>query len=123
MTTSILNDIKKALNLVEENTDFDIPIIMFINGIFPTLKQLGVGPDEGFAIEDDSATWDDFLGTDPLLNSTKSYVFLKARLIFDPPTTSYQIEAFNKMAQEFEWRLNVERESEIWTDPTIVVEV
>lgn len=107
---SILNTIKKALGLDPSYDVFDTDIVMHINSTFATLNQLGVGPEEGFSIEDDSATWQDFLGlveTNKLL-SVKSYMYLKVRLLFDPPTTSFAIEAMKKNAEEYEWRLNVQ---------------
>lgn len=107
---SILNTIKKALGLDPSYDVFDTDIVMHINSTFATLNQLGVGPEEGFSIEDDSATWQDFLGlveTNKLL-SVKSYMYLKVRLLFDPPTTSFAIDAMKKNAEEYEWRLNVQ---------------
>lgn len=104
---SILESVKKALGLTEEYAVFDPEIIMYINSTFSTLTQLGVGPEEGFAIEDNTSKWDTFLQGDKRLNSVKSYMYLKVRLIFDPPATSYLISAFEKQAQELEWRLNV----------------
>ena len=107
---SILNTIKKALGLDPSYDVFDTDIVMHINSTFATLNKLGVGPEEGFSIEDDSATWQDFLGlveTNKLL-SVKSYMYLKVRLLFDPPTTSFAIDAMKKNAEEYEWRLNVQ---------------
>ena len=107
---SILNTIKKALGLDPSYDVFDTDIVMHINSTFATLNQLGVGPEEGFSIEDDNATWQDFLGlveTNKLL-SVKSYMYLKVRLLFDPPTTSFAIDAMKKNAEEYEWRLNVQ---------------
>lgn len=107
---SILNTIKKALGLDPSYDVFDTDIVMHINSTFATLNQLGVGPEEGFSIEDASATWQDFLGlgeTNKLL-SVKSYMYLKVRLLFDPPTTSFAIDAMKKNAEEYEWRLNVQ---------------
>lgn len=109
---SILNTIKKALGLDPSYDVFDTDIVMHINSTFATLSQLGVGPEEGFSIEDDSATWQDFLGlveTNKLL-FVKSYMYLKVRLLFDPPTTSFAIDAMKKNAEEYEWRLNVQTE-------------
>lgn len=91
---------------------------MHINTAFSTLNQIGIGPDAGFMIEDASATWDQFLGDDPRLNSVKTYVYLKVRLIFDPPATSFVINAIEKQIEEIEWRLHVKREGESWINPT-----
>jgi hypothetical protein len=114
---SILNGTKKTLNLDPSYTAFDSNIVLFINGVFTTLMQLGIGPVDGFAIEDETATWDDFIGPNLKYNAVKTYVYLRVRLLFDPPTTSYLIEALNKQAEELEWRLNVIREGTEWVDP------
>lgn len=128
METSILNSTKKVLGIAQDYTVFDEDIIMHINTAFSTLTQLGVGPPEGFMIEDATAVWSDFIpdypvdpegptGDDFQYNSVKSYVFLKVSMLFDPPQTSYLITAKEKQIQELEWRLNVHREETGWTDP------
>jgi hypothetical protein len=117
MSESILNSIKKILGLSEDYLVFDPDIILHINSAFGTLNQLGIGPVEGFAIEDDTATWADFLGTDLRLNAVKQYIGLKVRIVFDPPDTSYYLAAMEKQIQEHEWRLNVVREGDSWVDP------
>lgn len=108
---SILNSIKKILNIAPEYTEFDADIIMHINSTFSTLHQLGIGPIDGFMIEDDEAMWDDFLLGDDRLNSVKTYMGLKVRLPFDPPASSFGITAMEKQIAEHEWRLNVTRET------------
>lgn len=117
MENSILKSTKKILGLDPEYTVFDLDIITHINSTFSTLTQLGVGPVDGFSIEDDSAEWADFINDDLKLNSVKTYVYLKVRLVFDTPTTSYLIAAFEKQISELEWRLNVNREDTDWVDP------
>lgn len=117
MTDSILTSIKKNLGVDEGYEVFDPDILIYINSAFSTLTQLGVGPTEGFMIEDKAATWDTFLGTDPRLNAVKTYIQLRVRMLFDPPQTSYLVEAMKQQIQEHEWRLNVHMESTIWTDP------
>lgn len=117
MTDSILTSIKKNLGVEDDYEVFDPDIIMYINSAFSTLNQLGVGPDEGFMIEDKTATWSTFLGTDPRLNAVKTYVQLRTKMLFDPPQTSYLLAAMEKQIQEHEWRLNVFMEHTIWTDP------
>jgi hypothetical protein len=107
ITDSILTSIKKILGIEEDYTVFDPDIIMHINSVFMTLNQLGVGPLSGFQIEDKTAVWGDYIGEDLNLNAVKTYVYLKVRLLFDPPTTSYLITAFKENIQEQEWRLNV----------------
>lgn len=103
---SILTSIKKLLGISEEYEQFDQDLIMHINSVFLILNQLGVGPSEGFFIYDDTAIWDDFLeGAN--IELVKSYMYLKVKLLFDPPLSSAVIEANNRMISEFEWRLNV----------------
>ena len=116
-TDSILSSTKKTLGLAPEYTPFDHDVIMHINTVFSFLNQLGVGPAEGFMIEDDTATWDEFI-TDARLNSVKSYVYLRVRLLFDPPTTSFVLSAVQEQIKELEWRINVYRE--LYTDPTVI---
>lgn len=118
MSDSILTSIKKNLGVDETYEVFDPDIIMYINSALATLTQLGVGPAEGFMIEDKTATWATFLGTDPRLSPVKTYVQLRTRMLFDPPQTSYLVEAMKQQIQEHEWRMNVHMESTIWTDPT-----
>lgn len=103
---SILTSVKKMLGIAEEYTHFDADLITHINSVFMILAQLGVGPSEGFFIEDDTATWDEFIQDKKEINSVKSYVGLKVRLLFDPPTSSSQIDNANKLINELEWRLN-----------------
>ena len=103
---SILTSIKKLLGIEEEYTQFDSDIIMHINTVFLNLTQLGVGPAEGFLIEDDSATWDDFIGDSNQLQAVKTYVYLKVKLLFDPPLSSSVTESINRIISELEWRLN-----------------
>lgn len=104
---SILTSIKKLLGIEEEYTQFDNDIIMHINSALLNLTQLGVGPAEGFLIEDDTATWEDFIGDSNQLQAVKSYMYLKVKLLFDPPLSSSVIESMNRMIAELEWRLNV----------------
>lgn len=117
MEQSILNSVKKVLGIAPDYLVFDEDIMMHINSTFSTLAQLGIGPAEGFAIEGAEEEWDDFLDEDIKLNSVKSYMYLKVRQLFDPPTTSYLIDAQNKQIQELEWRLNAYREGTKWVSP------
>lgn len=113
MENSILISTKKVLGLDASYTVFDQDVIMHINAAFSILNQLGVGPVEGFMIEDDTAVWDDFVliaGSEPSKSLVKTYVQLKARMLFDPPTTSFLLEAMTNQIKEYEWRLNVFRE-------------
>ena len=108
---SILTSIKKLLGLSEDYTIFDADIIMHINTVFMTLNQLGVGPAEGFRIEDDMANWNDYIKDDDNLDAVKSYMHLKVKLLFDPPLNSAVIEAIKQSIAELEWRLNINAES------------
>lgn len=114
VANSILDSTKKAIGLGADYDVFDPDIIMHINTAFSTLSQLGVGPEEGFQIVDDSMTWDEYTMADKERNMVKSYVYLRVRLLFDPPETSYLINAFNDQVKELEWRLNVHEEGEKW---------
>lgn len=115
MAGSILEDTKKILGLSPDYTAFDVDLITHINTVFSILNDLGIGPEEGFAIEDDAAVWSDFLGDNPLLNPVKTYMYLKVRMMFDPPATSYMIEAMKSQIQELEWRLNRQHEGTLPT--------
>ena len=117
MEQSILTSTKKILGIAEDYTVFDLDIITHINSAFSTLTQLGIGPDEGFMIEGAETLWTDYIVDDLQYNSVKTYVFLKVRQLFDPPTTSYLISAVERQIQELEWRLNVHREGTEWTYP------
>jgi hypothetical protein len=110
ITDSILMSVKKQLGGLEptEESPFDPDIIMQINGVFGILQQLGVGPKEGFAIEDAGALWSDFTTDRIILNMVKPYTFAKVKLGLDISTTSASaIEALNRQVAEFEWRMNV----------------
>lgn len=107
METSILDSIKKLLGIPSEAIEFDTDILIHINSVFSILTQLGVGPSSGFSIEDSSAEWSDFIGDDVRLSDVKSFVYLKTRLLFDPPASSAAMDAMNRMASELEWRINV----------------
>lgn len=114
MVASILTSIKKSLGLVASDTTFDSDILMFTNTVLSTLNQIGVGPEEGFQIEDVSATWDDLLDSDLRLNHVQTYVYLKVRLLFDPPATSFAITAIETQAKELEYRIYTTKEVDTW---------
>ena len=103
MENSILTSVKKLLGIAEDYDEFDTDIIIHINSVFVTLQQLGVGPDEGFSISDNSTTWSDYLSDNKLLNNVISYMGLKVKMLFDPPTNS----SYERTIQELEWRINV----------------
>lgn len=104
---SILNSIKKMLGPDAEYDHFDPDIIMHINTVFMVLQQLGVGPKEGFYIEDDTTTWAEYLVDPTKLQMVKTYMYLKVKLVFDPPTSSTVMNAITQSINEYEWRLNV----------------
>ena len=109
MNLSILDTIKKLLGLDSEYTAFDQDIILFINSALMSLNQLGIGPEEGFYIEDSSTTWFDFIPetiTDQ--QAVPTYVYLKVKMLFVPPASSFGQEALKKQAEEIEWRLNIQ---------------
>ena len=108
---SILTSIKKLLGIAEEYTQFDVDLVMHINSVFQVLNQLGVGPPQGFIIEDKTTDWTEYIEDPVQLQAVKSYMYLKVKLLFDPPLSSAVIESTNRMISEFEWRLNVSAES------------
>ena len=104
---SILNSVKKLLGITEDYKHFDSDLIMHINSAFFILNQLGVGPDEPFTIEDKNDTWDDFV-TNKDTEAIKSYIALRVRLLFDPPSHGSLMSAIQEQIKEYEWRLNVQ---------------
>jgi len=102
---SILTSIKKLLGLEEDYVQYDNDIIIYINSVLMILNQLGVGPTTGFSITDKTKTWTDYLGTEINIESVKPYIYLKVRLIFDPPSSNSVIEAIERQITELEWRL------------------
>lgn len=104
---SILTSIKKLLGISEEYEHFDADIIIHINMAFETLNQLGIGPEEPFYIQDKTYTWDEFKTNGQDIRSVKTYIFLKVKMIFDPPTNSIYSEAIKNEISELEWRMNV----------------
>lgn len=120
---SILNSVKKMLGIEADYDHFDPDILMAINSTFTVLCQLGVGPDEEFSIEGPETTWSDFFALcDKPINLVKSYIYLKTKLLFDPPTTGVLHEAMERQIQEFEWRLNVADENYELNNPNVEIE-
>lgn len=111
---SILDSIKKLLGIQPDYTSFDEDITIAINSAFAALNQIGVGPEGGYMIEDNTQTWTDYI-TNTNLNMVKSYVYMKARLHFDPPVGGV-LESLNRQIAELEWRLYVEG------DPNVIIE-
>ena len=110
---SILAETKKVLGLDESVVVYDQDVLMHINSAIGTLSQLGIGPTGGFEVEDATAKWSDFLSTDLHLSPVKTYVYLRVRLLFDPPSNSWTTTAMKQQIEELEWRLNVVREDTI----------
>lgn len=108
---SILTSIKKMLGIQEDYEHFDTDLILHINSVLMTVTQIGVGPAEGFAIQDKTAVWADLTNDEKKLNSVKSFVYIKVKLLFDPPANSATMQSLKELASEFEWRLNVAAES------------
>lgn len=106
--TTILEDIKKQIGIVPEYLMFDDQILLDLNSAFNTLHQLGVGPEEGFSINKDT-TWEEVIHTNRL-NFIKSYISMKIKVMFDPPTSSFALDALNKQIAEYEWRITSEVE-------------
>ena len=104
---SILTSIKKLLGIAEDYTQFDPDIIIHINTALMNLNQIGVGPVEGFSIEDATSIWTDFVSDMNKIEGVKTYVYLKVKLVFDPPLSSAVIESYNRTIEQLEWRLNV----------------
>lgn len=108
---SILQSIKKLIGITEEYTHFDMNIIIHINTAFMVLNQLGVGPKDGFYIRDETTTWNEYDAGLVNIETIKTYVYLRVRLLFDPPSSSKITEIINKQILELEYRLNVSAES------------
>ena len=109
MEESILTSIKKLLGITEDYTHFDQDIVLQINSAFSTLNQLGVGPEAGFSITDNSSVWTDFIDDDRL-NFAKTFVQIKVKLAFDPPTSSTLMDSYNRQLDELTWRLSIVNE-------------
>lgn len=107
MDDSILTSIKKLLGIEEAYTHFDTDLIMHINSVFMILTQLGVGPAEGFSITDSDAVWGDFITNENSVEAVKSYIYLKVKLMFDPPLSGTVSDSMSRTISELEWRLNV----------------
>lgn len=103
---SILLLIKEMLGPSAEDPHFDPQIITHINTVFMDLTQMGVGPEDGFIIEDETSVWTDFIPDNKKLAAVKSYVYLRVRLLFDPPASATVVEAINRDIDRYEWRLN-----------------
>lgn len=132
-TNSILTSIKKLLGIEAEDKNFDTDIIMHINTALMDLTQIGVGPEDGYFIQDESNTWEEFLGYSTAkvetpatpfpatlseevkmvkkMEAAKTCVYFKVKLAFDPPDSSAHIESLTRQIERLEWRLNVQAET------------
>lgn len=119
MEQSILTSTKKVLQIGDDDTSFDLDIITHINSAFSDLHDLGIGPSDGFAIDDDTAEWDAVVAVEDKVrfNRVKTFVYIKVRLIFDPPATTFHLSALQEQLREVTWRLSVGREAIDWVDP------
>ena len=107
VSESILLSIKKMLGLDKDYDVFDPELIIHINSVFGTLHQLGVGPEDQFRISGDSESWTDFDTEGEQIDEVKDYIFLRVKLLFDPPSSSFVLSSFQEQLKELEWRLNV----------------
>lgn len=121
MAESILDSVKQALGVPVAQEAFDSELVMHINSVLADLTQIGVGPAAGFLVMNNADTWDEFIADDFRYNSVKSYTFLRVKTLFDPPPTSFVLDAMKEQIREFEWRLNAAREETNWVDPNPVV--
>lgn len=110
MDYSILKSIKKVVGLDPDTSDFDSDLITFINSAFFNLRQLGVGPKDGYWITGPENTWDEFSSDESLMSGVRPYIQQKVRLQFDPPTNSFLEQSIRKNIEEYEWRLNIQGE-------------
>lgn len=102
---SILNTIKKLIGIREEDTSYDVDLTVYINSAFMSLHQLGVGPDKPYSIQSNVNTWDEFVGETENIQGVINYIYLKTKMVFDPPTGSSS-SIYQEAIKELEWRLN-----------------
>lgn len=102
---SVLLSVKKMIGVPKDYDVFDMDIIMHINTVFDALNQMGVGPEEGFSISDDSTEWSEFMTYGKNSEMVKSYMYLKVRMLFDPPSNSNLSNVIGEQIKEYEWRL------------------
>ena len=107
MANSVFNSVKKVVGLLGDDGSFDEDILLHINSVVSTLRQLGLSIPADFYVEDDVQTWQDLLGEFRDLDLVKSYMTMKVRLMFDPPASSFGLKSMEEMVKEYEWRINV----------------
>ena len=110
MDNSILTSTKIQLSIMPEDDSFDDELVLHINAAYSVLTQLGVGPEQGFAITGQNETWDDYVVDIVQASMAKQYVFLKVKMLFDPPTNSTVFNKMNEQAEQYEWRLRLQAE-------------
>lgn len=119
LDNSILDDIKKLLGISIDPEEpyeyFDHDLVIHINSCFSTLRQLGIGPTNPFSISDESETWGDFFGDTYIVEMVRSWMYLKVKMMFDPPTSSIASEAYKAQIAEYEWRMSIENDTD-WED-------
>ena len=113
MVESILDSIKRMHGISATDTNFDAELIMHINGALMVMTQLGVGPKKGFRILDKSQTWTQFLEGREDLDLVLSDVYMRVRLIFDPPQNSFLVSSLKEQIKEYDWRI------EAWHNPIV----
>ena len=114
---SILHDVKQMVGQEWDDLTYDLDIKTHINATFLELQQIGVGPAGGFEIDDENTLWDAYLGANKNLNAVKSYIYIRVRLLFDPPTNSFLVESLQKQIDKLEWRLMVEMDPPVPPSP------
>lgn len=112
---SILISIRSAVGLMEDCTDFDRQLISDINTVFLSTRQLGLGPANGKHVSSDLDTWESIFGdlNERDLEGVKTYVELRVRLLFDPPTSQALLTAMIQQADRLEWQLNAQVETPV----------
>ena len=113
MNESILSTIKAMLDIDLDDTSFDVDVITNINSAFSSLNLIGVGPTLGYSIAGLDETWSDFIGDNNRLMGVKTYIYMKAKLIFDPPNNSFKVAAMERQLEESGWTLGIQSEESI----------
>ena len=103
---SILNTVKEHLGPTAQYEAFNSQIMDHINGVFFDLNQMGVGPPEGFLITDETYTWDDYIAEPRKFEAVKTYMYLRVKLVFDPPANATILASMERQIEKLEWRLN-----------------
>lgn len=110
---SILQDVKQMVGQEWDDDTYDTDIMIHINAVFFTLNQLGVGPEDGFSISDKDQLWSSYTTPPRNLDAVKSYIYLRVRLLFDPPTNSFLVTSLQKQVDQIEWRLMVDMDPKL----------